>query len=71
MISEIDLLREDIPRLEKTFGMNNAFVKVLKAQLALLQNQMKQVPQLKQRHLRILNFKKLQIQKKHEHSDNP
>jgi len=33
MISEIDLLRKDIPRLEKTFGASNPFVKVLKAQL--------------------------------------
>jgi len=39
MISEIDLLREDIPRLEKKFGAGNPFVEVLKAQLALLQNQ--------------------------------
>ena len=38
MISEIDLLREDIPRLEQKFGAGDAFVGVLKAQLALLQN---------------------------------
>jgi hypothetical protein len=36
MVSEIDLLKEDIPRLEKSFGVNNSFVKVLKAQLASL-----------------------------------
>jgi len=70
MISEIDLLRKDIPRLEKTFGINNAFVKVLKAQLGLLQNQMKQMPKLR-RHLSLVNFKKLQAQKKLEHADNP
>ncbi len=67
MISEIDLLRKDIPRLEKTFGINNAFVKVLKAQLALLQNQMKQMPKLR-RHLSLVNFKKLQAQKKLENA---
>lgn len=38
MISEIDLLREDIPRLEQKFGANHLFVEVLKAQLASLQN---------------------------------
>jgi hypothetical protein len=38
MISEIDLLREDIPRLEEKFGTDNLFVEVLKAQLAALQN---------------------------------
>ena len=69
MISEIDLLREDIPRLEKTFGINNAFVKVLKAQLVMLQNQIKQMPK-RRRHLGIARFKKLQIQKKRENSDN-
>ena len=31
MISEIDLLREDIPRLERKFGVGNLFVEVLKA----------------------------------------
>ena len=67
MISEIDLLRKDIPRLEKTFGINNAFVKVLKAQLGLLQNQMKQTLKLR-RHLSLVNFKKLQAQKKLENA---
>jgi hypothetical protein len=38
MISEIDLLIEDIPALEKRFGAHNPFVEVLKAQLASLQN---------------------------------
>ena len=34
MISEIDLLRADILRLEQKFGAGDAFVGVLKAQLA-------------------------------------
>jgi hypothetical protein len=37
MITEIDLLRDDIPRLEKKFGGGNLFVQVLKAQLASIQ----------------------------------
>ena len=28
MVSEIDLLREDIPRLEKKFGVGSPFVEV-------------------------------------------
>jgi hypothetical protein len=31
MVSEIDLLRADIPRLEQKFGAGDAFVGVLKA----------------------------------------
>ena len=42
MISEIDLLKEDIPRLERKFGADNPFVEVLKAQLASLLNQTEQ-----------------------------
>ena len=42
MISEIDLLRADIPRLEQNFGAGDLFVGVLKAQLALLQNERRQ-----------------------------
>ncbi len=38
MISEIELLKEDIPSFEKRFGEGNMFVEVLKAQLASLQN---------------------------------
>lgn len=38
MISEIDLLREDIPRLEERFGADNPFVEILKEQLATLRN---------------------------------
>lgn len=50
MISEIDLLLEDIPRLEEKFGANNLFVEVLKAQLAALQNPAEQKRQIDQRH---------------------
>ena len=42
MISEIDLLRADIPRLEQKFGAGDPFVGVLKAQLALLQHERRQ-----------------------------
>lgn len=41
MISEIDLLKEDIPRLEQKFGSQHYFVEMLKAQLASLQDQSK------------------------------
>jgi len=70
MISEIDLLREDIPRLEKKFGAGNPFVEVLKAQLALLQNQRKQQLQRVRHHRGLVNFKRFQIRKKKECSDN-
>ena len=59
MVSEIDLLKEDIPRLEKKFGVNNPFVMVLKAQLASLQNKAEQQPQRE-----VVNFKRSQIWKK-------
>ncbi|MEQ1636014.1 MAG: hypothetical protein ABL903_04930 [Methylococcales bacterium] len=45
MISEIDLLKEDIPNLEQRFGVNNLFVEVLKAQLASLQNPKEPIPE--------------------------
>ena len=70
MVSEIDLLKVDIPRLEKKFGVNNPFVEVLKAQLALLQNQRKQQPQNGLYHRWLVNFKRFQIQKRNESSDN-
>ncbi len=70
MISEINLLKEDIPRLEKKFGVDNPFVKVLKAQLVLLQNQTEQLPQRRRNHLRYVNYKRFQIWKKNESSDN-
>jgi hypothetical protein len=38
MVTEIDLLKEEIPRLELKFGRGNPFVKMLKAQLDALQN---------------------------------
>lgn len=47
MITEIDLLEEEIPRLEIKFGRTNAFVELLKAQLAFLQNQTKHQTQNK------------------------
>ena len=50
MITEIELLKEEIPRLEIKFGKTNAFVKLLKAQLAFLQNQTKHQTQKKLRH---------------------
>jgi hypothetical protein len=47
MISEIDLLEEDIPRLEQKFGAHDPFVEVLKAHLKALQDQAKPPPQTK------------------------
>jgi hypothetical protein len=64
MVSEIDLLREDIPRLEKKFGVGNPFVEVLKAQLASLQRQTEQKPQRGQYHGWVVNFKRSQIRKR-------
>jgi len=64
MISEIDLLRQDIPRLEKKFGACNPFVGFLKAQLASLQNKREQQPQRKQYNLGFVNFKMSQTRKK-------
>jgi len=70
MVSEIDLLRKDIPRLEKKFGMDNPFVEVLKAQLASLQNQTGQQLQKERHHLRFVNFKRFQLRKRNESSDS-
>jgi len=70
MVSEIDLLRKDIPRLEKKFGVDNPFVEVLKAQLASLQNQTGQQSQRERRHLRFVNFKRFQHRKRNESSDS-
>jgi hypothetical protein len=50
MISEIDLLQEDIPRLEQKFGADHPFVEVLKAHLKALQDQAKPPPQKKPHH---------------------
>lgn len=70
MISEIDLLRKDIPRLELTLGMDNPFVEVLKAQLASLQNQRKRQPRRGRYHRWLENFKRLRIRKRNESSGN-
>jgi len=70
MVSEIDLLKGDIPRLEKKFGVNNPFVKVLKAQLASLQNKMRQQPERELYHLGFVNYKRFQIRKRNEIPDN-
>ena len=59
MISEIDLLRADIPRLEQKFGAGNPFVGVLKAQLALLQNERRQEPRRGRYHRWLVNFKRI------------
>ena len=50
MVTEIDLLREEIPRLEMKFGRTNAFVELLRAQLEFLQNQAKRKPLKKSYH---------------------
>lgn len=46
MISEIDLLEEDIPRFERKFGAHDSFVEVLKGHLKALQDQAKPPPQI-------------------------
>ena len=58
MISEIDLLREDIPRLERKFGASDPFVVVLKAQLALLQSERRQKPRKGRYHRWLEKFKR-------------
>jgi hypothetical protein len=70
MISEIDLLKKDIPRLEQKFGAKNPFVEVLKAQLAFLQNQRKQQPQKGLYHRWLVKINRFHIQKRNESSDN-
>ena len=69
MISEIDLLREDIPKLERKFGVDNLFVEVLKAQLTLLQNNREQQRLKDWYHRRFVNFKQFQIRRKNEGKD--
>ena len=66
MVSEIDLLRADIPRLEQKFGADNPFVGVLKAQLAWLQNEKRQQPRRGQYHRWLVNFKRSQVRKRME-----
>jgi hypothetical protein len=70
MISEIDLLKNDIPRLEQKFGVDNPFVEVLKAQLASLQNQLKQKLNRGRYHRRFANFRRFQIRNGDVSSDN-
>jgi len=70
MISEIDLLRDDIPRLEKKFGRGDPFVQVLKAHLAALQHKQQLLPTMKKSHLGFVNFKKSQIQESNETPNN-
>lgn len=70
MISEIDLLKNDIPRLEQKFGVDNPFVEVLKAQLALLQNQRKKQLNRGRYHQMFVNFKRFQIRNKEVSLDN-
>jgi hypothetical protein len=38
MATELELLRKDIPRLEKKFGSHNPFVQLLRSQASYLQN---------------------------------
>jgi len=66
MISEIDLLRTDIPRLEQKFGAGDPFVGVLKAQLALLQKERRQQPRKERYHRWLVNVKRFQIRKRME-----
>ncbi|MGJ0484351.1 MAG: hypothetical protein ACR65R_07440 [Methylomicrobium sp.] len=68
MISEIDLLLEDIPRLERKFGANNPFVAVLKAHLKALQDQAKPQPRTAPYYRRLINFLRLQNRSKKERS---
>jgi hypothetical protein len=70
MISEIDLLRADIPRLEQKFGVGDPFVGVLKAQLALLQNERRLQPRQERYHRWLVNLKRFQIRKSNERSDD-
>lgn len=70
MISEIDLLRNDIPRLEKKFGVDNPFVEVLKAHLVALQTKQEQQRLRKHSHRGFLNFKRFQKQLSNEASNN-
>ncbi len=69
MVSEIELLRADIPRLEKKFGVDNPFVEVLKAQLASLQNQTEQQPQRERYRLGFVNFRRPQSRKSAKHRE--
>ena len=63
MATEIELLKANIPRLEKKFGANNPFVELLKAQLAFLQNKTEPQPQSEQHHPGAVNFQSSQFRK--------
>jgi hypothetical protein len=70
MISEIDLLKEDLPRLKMRFGVDDPFVEVLKAQLASLQNQTEHQRKNEQYRWGVVNFIRSQIWKINKSSDN-
>jgi hypothetical protein len=67
MISEIELLQEEIPRLEQKFGAHNPFVEVLKAHLRALQDQAKPLPQTTLRHRKWANFLRFLSRSRKEH----
>jgi len=69
MISEIDLLRADIPRLEQKFGVGNPFVELLKAQLASLQDQTEKQTRSERHSQGFKKFKGSQILKSNEASN--
>ena len=64
MATEIDLLKEDIPRLEKKFGRDNPFVKLLKSQLDFLQNQNVSQEQREESYSGFVDFIKSKIDKR-------
>lgn len=70
MISEIDLLRDDIPRLEQKFGRGNPFVEVLKAHLTTLQNTQGLPPEARP-YPGITHFKRPQRKKRHSALKKP
>ena len=70
MISEIDLLKENLPRLKMRFGVDDPFVEVLKAQLASLQNQTEHQRKNEQYRWGVVNFIRSQIWKINKSSDN-
>ncbi|NOT13012.1 MAG: hypothetical protein HOP23_14450 [Methylococcaceae bacterium] len=69
MATEIDLLKQDIPRLERKFGANNPFVELLKAQLTFLQNQAEQKPRVEQYHPELVKSKISPIRKRNDASN--
>jgi hypothetical protein len=67
MISEIELLQEDIPRLEQKFGANNPFVALLKAHLKALQDQAEPPTQTKPYYRGWANFLRFLSRIRKEH----